>query len=519
MIDARSNQNENIAIIDFGSQYVQLIARRVRECGVYCEIFAHHAPPEEIAEFSPVGFILSGGPSSVYDAGAPRLPSYVLGSGVPVLGICYGMQLLAQELGGVVTGAAHREYGPATLRLSDNHSPLFAELPSEFAVWMSHGDKVTDLPKGFRILASTDNALVAALGDEERKLYGLQFHPEVVHTPRGIDVLRNFMFRVCGCHGNWRPASFVASAVEAIRRQVGQDKAVCGLSGGVDSTVAATIVQRAIGDRLTCIFVNHGLLRLNEAEENLDAFRHLGLNVVYVDASQRFLSALEGVVDPEQKRRIIGREFIRVFESEAQRLGNVPFLVQGTLYPDVIESSGTESKTAARIKTHHNVGGLPDDMRFRLIEPLKYLFKDEVRRVGVELALPEPIVQRQPFPGPGLAVRIIGEVNPQALETLRQADAIVTSEIAGAGLGREVWQYFAVLTNIRTVGVMGDSRTYSHVIAVRAVSSQDGMTANWAHLPHDLMARISSRIVNQVPGVNRVVYDITSKPPSTIEWE
>lgn len=512
--------DEAIAILDFGSQYSQLIARRVRECHVYCQIFRHDEEPSVIQSFAPVGFILSGGPASVYDHAAPRLPAYLLETGKPILGICYGMQLLAYELGGRVMPATHREYGPADLSVCDPRDPLFHDLPSTLRVWMSHGDQVLALPPGFRKLASTASAPIAAFGDEQRRIYGLQFHPEVVHTSYGVQILRNFLYNVCGCQGTWQPAGFIAKAIASIRKQVGSGKAICALSGGVDSTVAATLVHRAIGDRLTGIFVNHGLLRLGEAEYNLDLFRrHLGLHVIYVDAAECFLEALRGVSDPEEKRRIIGHEFIRIFEAEARQCGEVQFLVQGTLYPDVIESNAADTRAAARIKTHHNVGGLPAKMELVLIEPLRYLFKDEVRRIGKELGLPDEIVYRQPFPGPGLAVRIIGEVTKDRLDLLRAADAIVTSEIKAAGLDKDIWQYFAVLTPIRSVGVMGDGRTYAHVLAIRAVVSEDGMTADWARLPPDLLARISTRIVNEVPGVNRVVYDITSKPPSTIEWE
>jgi GMP synthase (glutamine-hydrolysing) len=510
---------EAIAILDFGSQYAQLIARRVREARVYCELVPWDASYARVERLNPRGFILSGGPASVYDEGAPTLPDYVLASGLPVLSICYGMQLLAHALGGRVAPAGEREYGPAELDVLRPASPLFAGLPPSMKVWMSHGDRVEKLPPGFAALASTSNSPIAALGDETRQLYGLQFHTEVVHTPHGGEIIRNFLYHVCGLKGTWTPASFVEEAVARIKQQVGESRVICGLSGGVDSTVTATLVGRAVDDRLTCIFVDHGLLRQGEAERNLARFRRLGLNVVFVDAKERFLDKLRGVMDPEEKRRIIGEEFVRVFEEEAAKLGHFDFLAQGTLYPDVIESASAATGTAHRIKTHHNVGGLPADMRFQLIEPLRYLFKDEVRQVGLELGLPEEVVYRQPFPGPALAIRIIGEVTEEKLEMLRAADAIVTREIEGAGLGREVWQYFAVLTPARSVGVMGDGRTYETTIAVRAVTSQDGMTADWARLPHDLLARMGGRIVNEVAGVNRVVYDITSKPPATIEWE
>ena len=511
---------ETVVVVDFGSQYAQLIVRRVREQHVYAVLVPHDAPEDEVMALSPAGFILSGGPASVSDEGAPQLPPYVLRSGLPVLGICYGMQLLARALGGSVARSERREYGPAELYINDLESPLWAGLPFSFQVWMSHGDAVTELPPEFQTLASTDNSPIAAMGHPERRIYGVQFHPEVAHTPLGKDILRNFLYDVCGCSGAWTPEAFIASAVQAIRQQVGDERVLGALSGGVDSTVAATLVQRAVGDRLTCIFVDHGLLREGEAEATVQQLRErAGLHVVAVDASERFLAALRGVSDPEAKRRIIGETFIRVFEDKAAEIGQARFLLQGTLYPDVIESTTQDTKAAARIKTHHNVGGLPPDLRFELVEPLKYLFKDEVREVGLALGLPPEIVHKQPFPGPGLAVRIIGEVTAERLATLRKADAIVREEIEAAGLGREVWQYFAVLTPVRSVGVMGDGRTYLNTVAVRAVASVDGMTADWARLPHAVLARISNRIVNEVPDVNRVVYDISSKPPATIEWE
>jgi len=511
---------ETIVILDFGSQYSQLIARRVRECHVYCELLPHDAPRAEVESLHPRGFILSGGPASVYQPGAPHLPDYVLESGLPVLGICYGMQLLAQELGGEVAPSPAREYGPAIVEIDAPHVSLFRDQPSSLHVWMSHGDRITRLPPSFSILAHSENSPVAAMGDPSRHIYGLQFHPEVSHTPRGREILCNFLRYDCGCQGQWTPASFVEEAVAGIRAQVGGDRVLCALSGGVDSSVTATLVARAVGDQLTCIFVNHGLLRKGEAEENLRLFREtLGLNVHYVEAQSRFLRRLAGVTEPEEKRRIIGEEFIHLFEEEGRKLGHIRFLAQGTLYPDVIESAGQGKKDAARIKTHHNVGGLPERMEFELVEPLKRLFKDEVQAVGRVLGLPEEVVYRQPFPGPGLAVRIIGEVTPERVALLQEADAIVREEIEGAGLGRQVWQYFALLTPIRSVGVMGDGRTYESVVAARAVTSEDGMTADWARLPHELLARIANRIVNEVPGVNRVVYDISSKPPATIEWE
>ena len=511
-------QLESIAVVDFGSQYSQLIVRRVREANVYCELVPWDASPERLAALNPRGLILSGGPASVYEPGAPRAQDYLLSSGKPILAICYGMQLLAHQLGGKVDRAQEREYGNATLEVVRPESPLFAGLPRRFAIWTSHGDRIGTLPPGFEVLARSDNSPVAAMG--RGNLLGLQFHPEVVHTAHGSDIIRNFLYRVCGCQGNWRPASFVAEAVERIRAQVGKGRAICALSGGVDSAVAAALTHRAIGDRLTCIFVNNGLLRQGEPEQVQRAFReHLHVPLVYADASARFLSRLAGVVDPEAKRRIIGEEFIRVFEAEAARLGQVDYLVQGTLYPDVIESATPETKAAAKIKTHHNVGGLPSEMELKLVEPLRYMFKDEVRAAGLELGLPEEMVWRHPFPGPGLAIRVIGEVTSERLATLRAADAIFVEELRAAGLYRSVAQALAVLTPLRTVGVMGDGRTYAHVVALRAVTSDDYMTADWARLPYDLLARVANRIVNEIPTVNRVVYDVSTKPPATIEWE
>jgi GMP synthase (glutamine-hydrolysing) len=513
-----------IAILDFGSQYTQLIARRVREAHVYCEIFPWDAKPADVLAIHPKGFILSGGPASVYAAGAPTLPPYVLEQHVPVLGICYGMQVLAHTMGGHVARAQTREYGPATVELLDAGDPLLGPLRAEqreLKVWMSHGDRIEAAPGGSRILARSENSPVAAMGDSELGYYGLQFHPEVVHTERGSEILSRFAVHVCGCAPDWTPSSFIEQAISDIRERVGDSQVICGLSGGVDSAVTATLVHRAIGDALTCIFVNTGLLRRGEPEQVVRAFQDLlGAQLMPVDATEQFLGALEGVTDPEEKRRAIGELFIRVFEREASRLDAPGFLAQGTLYPDVIESRGPERRVAARIKTHHNVGGLPQDMQFELVEPLRYLFKDEVRAVGKELGLPEEIVGRQPFPGPGLAVRILGPVTWERLETLRAADAILLEELAAAGaLGGETQQALAVLLPIQSVGVMGDERTYQDVVAIRAITTEDFMTADWARLDHDLLARISNRIVNEVEGVNRVVYDITSKPPATVEWE
>ncbi|MGQ9683216.1 MAG: glutamine-hydrolyzing GMP synthase [Anaerolineae bacterium] len=514
-----SAARETIAVLDFGSQYSQLIARRVRECRVYSELVPYDVSLEELQRLNPRGLILSGGPASVYETGAPHLRPEVLSAGWPVLGICYGMQLLAEMLGGKVAAADHREYGPGRLELTGDASPLFAGLGPELDVWLSHGDRIEQAPPGFQVLARTSNAPIAAMGDTVRRLYGLQFHPEVVHTPRGKEILENFC-RICGCAQSWTPVSFVEDTIARLLAQVGAGQVICALSGGVDSAVTATLLQRAVGDQLTAVFVNNGLLRQGEVEETLELFRqHLGVKVDYVDATATFLSALAGVTDPEVKRKRIGATFIEVFEQEARRLGQVDFLAQGTLYPDVIESTSHDTKAAARIKSHHNVGGLPDRMRFRLVEPLRYLFKDEVRQVGLALGLPESMVWRQPFPGPGLAVRVIGEVTEERLQIVRAADAIVREEVAAAGLARSTWQYFAVLTPLRSVGVMGDHRTYAHVVAVRAVTAEDAMTADWARLPYDVLARISNRIVNEVQGVNRVVYDISSKPPATIEWE
>jgi len=508
-----------VVVLDFGSQYSQLIARRVRELNVYSELLAHDTPMAEIERRGARAIILSGGPASVYDEGAPKPDSAIWSGRLPVLGICYGLQLMAHELGGEVVPSSRREYGPATISVT-NGDGLFAGIEREQPVWMSHGDTILRPPEGFTATAQTDSTPYAGLADTNRGLYGIQFHPEVVHTPRGRDILRNFVLEIAGARPTWTSAGFVETTIGEIRQRVGSGHVICALSGGVDSAVAATLVHRAIGDQLTCIYVDHGLMRKRESELLRVTFeRDLGMRLVMVDARDRFLRRLAGVEDPEEKRRIIGDEFIRVFEEEAARIGPIDFLTQGTLYPDVIESKTAETKTAAKIKTHHNVGGLPADMRFSLIEPLRYLFKDEVRKVGTELGLPEPMVQRQPFPGPGLAIRIIGEVTAERLDTLREADWIVIDEIKAAGLYRSLWQSFAILTPVKSVGVMGDGRTYANVVAVRAVTSDDGMTADWARLPYEVLAKISSRIVNEVPGVNRVVYDISSKPPATIEWE
>jgi GMP synthase (glutamine-hydrolysing) len=515
-----------IAVLDFGSQYSQLIARRVRETNVYCELFAWNTPAEKVLSLKPKGFILSGGPASVYEAGAPQVPGYVLESKLPILGICYGMQALTHALGGRVQPSLEREYGPAQLE-TVRENALLPE--GKRRVWMSHGDRIAEPPMGFIPLAVSDNSPVAAMGDPERGYYGLQFHPEVRHTPGGKEILCRFVIDICQANPDWTPQSIIASSVERIRKQVGEEQVLAAVSGGVDSSVATALVQRAVGSQLRAVFVDHGMLRKGEAAQVIEVFqRTLGVQLTAVNAIEDFMEALRGVIDPEQKRRIIGEKFIRTFEEEARRLGQPKFLVQGTIYPDVVESSAPDRAQAARIKTHHNVGGLPEDMKFELVEPLRYLFKDEVRNVGEALGLPHDMVWRQPFPGPGLAVRCLGEVTWERLERLRGADHIFTSELSAAGMLRMAQeseeisgtaQAFAVLLPVRSVGVMGDYRTYQETIALRAVTTDDFMTADWARLPHDLLAKVANRIVNEVPGVNRVVYDITSKPPATIEWE
>ena len=527
-----SSKTDAIAILDYGSQYTQLIARRVREAQVYCEIFPWDTPADQVLALDPRGFILSGGPNSVYDPGAPTLPEHVLDSKLPVLGLCYGMQLVAHALGGHVAASQQREYGPATVELTDAACALFKHLQpthpptnQQIKVWMSHGDRIEAMPPGFHAIARSENSPIAAMADPARRLYALQFHPEVAHTPRGQDLLKAFVIDIAGCAPTWTPGSFIDESIARIQARVGDGRVVAGLSGGVDSAVAAALIQRAIGDQLTAIFVDTGLLRTGEREQVIETCQKaLGMKLVAVNAIEDFLAALDGVTDPEDKRKIVGEKFIRTFEREVRRLGETSggryrFLAQGTLYPDVIESRGPERRQAAKIKTHHNVGGLPSDMQFELIEPLRYLFKDEARAVGTALGLPDAIVWRQPFPGPGLAVRVIGEVTWNRLETLRQADAIVREELDRAGLSREIAQAFAVLLPVRSVGVMGDGRTYANVVAVRAVTTEDFMTADWARIPYDVLARIGNRIVNEVEGVNRVVYDVSTKPPATIEWE
>ncbi|HEU5123644.1 MAG TPA: glutamine-hydrolyzing GMP synthase [Verrucomicrobiae bacterium] len=511
---------EQIVILDFGSQYTQVIARRIRECNVYSVILRYDTSAKEIAAIGAKGIILSGGPSSVYAKDAPLPDKGIFKLGVPVLGICFGIQVLAQFLGGKVEKSDKREYGKGTLKVIDSFCPLFANLPESLQVWNSHGDKLTKLPKGFKPVAVTENSNFAAIENRERKVFGLQFHPEVAHTPRGKEILSNFVHNICGCGKNWTMRSYIDQAVEQIRAQVGKERVILGLSGGVDSSVAAALLHKAIGDQLTCIFVNNGVLRGREAQVVQDVFvKHFKIKLQYENAEKLFLKKLKGVTDPEKKRKIIGKTFIEVFDAATKRAGKAKFLAQGTLYPDVIESVPIAGNPAAMIKSHHNVGGLPKKMKFQLVEPLKCLFKDEVRELGLELGLPREIVLRQPFPGPGLAVRILGEVTPKRIEILRNADTIVVEEMKNTDWYYKIWQSFAVLLPIRSVGVMGDERTYDYTIAIRAVESQDGMTADWVKLPYDLLEKLASRIINEVKGVNRCVFDITSKPPGTIEWE
>jgi GMP synthase (glutamine-hydrolysing) len=517
-IEAVGARHEAIVVLDFGAQYSMLIARRVRELDTYCELLPFDTPWERVKDLDLRGVILSGGPSSVYEDGAPQAPDWVYEAGIPVLGICYGMQLLAHQLGGHVAPGREREYGLAAITRSVE-TPFLAGMPATMDVWMSHGDRIETLPPGFEPIASSANSPYAVMADTSRGYYGLQFHPEVVHTPYGKEMLRNFVRDVCGCPGTWTPGNFIEETVEAIRAQVGTGRVICGLSGGVDSSVAAALVHRAIGDQLTCIFVDNGLLRAGEAREVVETFRrNMHMNLVHVEAEDEFLSVLAEVTNPETKRVRIGNAFVRIFERESRAIEDARFLCQGTVYPDVIESASA-GKGSAKIKTHHNVGGLPPDMKLELVEPLRLLFKDEVRRIGEALGLPEEMVWRHPFPGPGLAIRCVGEVTKERLDMLRGADLIVMQEVERAGLYRDLWQSFAVLTDTKTVGVMGDFRTYGYAVAIRAVTADDAMTADWARLPHDLLSRMANRIVNEVDGVNRVVYDITSKPPGTIEWE
>src|SRR5258706_10647414 len=511
---------EQIVILDFGSQYTQVIARRIRECNVYSVILRFNTPAAELAKLAPKGIILSGSPSSVYAKKAPLPDAGIFKLGVPVLGICYGLQVLAHYLGGKVEPGQKREYGKGTLRVKDSFCPLFANLPETLQVWNSHADKLTKLPAGFKSVAVTENSRYAAIENRARKIFALQFHPEVAHTPNGREIISNFVHSICGCGKNWTMRGYIEQAVEAIRAQVGTEQVILGLSGGVDSSGAAALLHKAIGKQLTCIFVNNGVLRGREAGVVREVFvRHFKIRLQYVDASRLFLSRLRGVTDPERKRKVIGKTFIEVFEAATKRAGKAKFLAQGTLYPDIIESVPIGGNPAAMIKSHHNVGGLPKNMRFELVEPLKCLFKDEVRELGLELGLPREIVLRQPFPGPGLAVRILGEVTPARCEILRNADTIVVEEMKSSGWYYKIWQSFAVLLPVRSVGVMGDERTYDYTIAIRAVDSQDGMTADWVKLPYNVLETLANRIINEVKGVNRVCFDITSKPPGTIEWK
>ena len=521
-------RKNKILVLDFGSQYSQLIVRRIREIGVYCELLPYDADASAISEFDPKGIILSGGPASVYEEGdSPSAPDMIFDLGIPLLGICYGMQTMASQLGGTVVAARKREFGFAEIR-ARGHSGLLKNISDRtnadnhglLDVWMSHGDKVTDLPKGFKVIASNESTPIAGMADEVRNFYGLQFHPEVTHTAQGSEILKRFIIDVCRCKADWSMPSFVDDQVSRIKRTVGDDEVILGLSGGVDSSVAAALIQKSIGSKLTCVFVDNGLLRLNEAEQVMATFKeNLGLNVIHVDASERFMSALSGVVDPEEKRKVIGKEFVEIFQEEAEKLPNARWLAQGTIYPDVIESAGSTTKKAKTIKSHHNVGGLPDTLNLKLVEPLRDLFKDEVRQLGVELGLPSKMVFRHPFPGPGLGVRILGEVKKSFADYLREADAIFIEELVSSGWYEKTAQAFAVFLPVKSVGVMGDGRTYEYVVALRAVETSDFMTANWAPLPHELLSKISNRIINEVKGINRVVYDISGKPPATIEWE